>query len=117
MTRYEAVLLLEAKFLSGFWLTRQQIMLLTGYNADVTHLVRGVRERGVPVTSIPSKPPCKTIWGVTLKDLKKHETNPHKFRSENLNYLQAKHEVSDMKQVRRIYKEHGALIIIQNMGK
>ncbi len=112
MDRNSALSVIEIKFLQGFWLTRKEIMALTDYCADVTHLVRELRERGVSVLCIPGKIANKTQWGVKADDLANHLKNPCAFRANNLAFEDFKHKENAIKSIRRIENTYGANLIL-----
>ncbi|HCH3850167.1 hypothetical protein ACEV8X_03330 [Vibrio parahaemolyticus] len=112
MKRYKALSIIEIKFLQGFWLTRKEIMVLTDHCVDVTHLIQGLRERGIPVQCIKGKPAQKTKWGVEPADLVKHKKNPFLFRSQNIERLGKKRQENAVKNIRRIESQYGANLIL-----
>ncbi|HCH1966391.1 TPA: hypothetical protein NKR26_002685 [Vibrio parahaemolyticus] len=112
MERHSTLSIIEIKFLQGFWLTRKEIMALTDYCADVTHLVRGLRERGVPVQCLPGKIANKTKWGVKADDLANHLKNPYVFRAKNIASEDLKHKENAIKSIRRIENTYGANLIL-----
>lgn len=116
MTRYEAVSFLESKFLQGYWLSRKDIMVLTEYSADVNQLVRGVRERGIPVVCLSAQPANETKWGILPESLHQHAKNPHSFRMTNLALIDNSHKANAIKKVVRIKKQYGKQLI-QNIIK
>lgn len=115
MERHTALTTLEIKFLQGFWLTRKEIMMLTGYCADVTHLMRGLRERGIPVECVKGKPAHKTKWGIKPADLAKHRKNPYAFRSENIERVRFNRKNNAIKNLRRIVFEYGDNLILETI--
>ncbi|HCG5954459.1 TPA: hypothetical protein NJ081_002914 [Vibrio parahaemolyticus] len=115
MERNKSLSIIEIKFLQGFWLTRKEIMVLTDYSTDVTHLIQGLRERGIPVQCIKGKPAQKTKWGVKPADLVKHKKNPFLFRSQNIERVAIKRKESAIKNVLRIENQYGANLILNTM--
>ncbi|MDW3114531.1 hypothetical protein [Vibrio sp. 1727] len=115
MNRYTALSIIEAKFLQGFWLTRQEIMVLTDHCVDVTHLIQGLRERGIPVQCIKGKPAQKTKWGVKPADLVKHKKNPFLFRTQNIECVVIKRKENAIKSIRRIESNYGANLILNTV--
>lgn len=111
MTRYEAVSFLESKLLQGYWLSRKEIMVLTEYNADVNQLIRGVRERGIPVICLSVQPASETKWGILPESLHQHAKNPHSFRMANLSLIDTSHKTNAIKKVVRIEKQYGKQLI------
>ncbi|HHI4957636.1 TPA: hypothetical protein ACP5S6_004571 [Vibrio parahaemolyticus] len=115
MNRYKALLTIEIKFLQGFWLTRKEIMVLTDYSTDVTHLVQGLRERGIPVQCVKGKPANKSKWGLKPSDLTQHMKNPYMFRTQNIERVAIKRKENAIKNVLRIENQYGANLILNTM--
>ncbi|EJG2229775.1 hypothetical protein BS007_RS17110 [Vibrio parahaemolyticus] len=111
MKRSYAVQLLEVEFLKGKWLNREEIMRITGFNADVTHLTRGLVERGIPVTRIRASIPCNTVWGLPEHVLDEHDEDPQAFRVKNLKALSVQKVANAKKKVRHIKEEHGPQLV------
>lgn len=115
MNRYKALLTIEIKFLQGFWLTRKEIMVLTDYSTDVTHLVQGLRERGIPVQCVSGNPANKTKWGVKPEDLATHMKQPYEFRAANIQRVGFKRKENAVKSIRRIESKYGANLILNTV--
>ncbi|TOG11945.1 hypothetical protein CGJ08_14960 [Vibrio parahaemolyticus] len=115
MNRYKALSIIEIKLLQGFWLTRKEIMVLTDYSSDVTHLVQGLHERGVPVLCVKGKPANKSKWGLKPSDLTQHMKNPYMFRTQNIERVTIKRKENAIKNVLRIENQYGANLILNTM--
>ncbi len=116
MNRFFALSIIEAKFLQGIWLTRKEIMALTNYCADVTHIVRGLRERGVPVSCLSGKPANKSKRGVLPADLINHTKKPFEFRAKILEHGKTEHKINAIKKVRKIQSQYGDKLIMSAIG-